>query len=66
MARKNPFANLMNEAPPENSIALDYTVKGASRSIMSTIDELAERADKLLEARPSSSLIRMRSMPLRA
>jgi hypothetical protein len=30
-------------------VALDYTVKGASRSIISTIDELAARADKLLE-----------------
>jgi ParB family transcriptional regulator, chromosome partitioning protein len=49
MARKNPFANLMNDTPAENSVALDYTVKGASRSIISTIDELAERADKLLE-----------------
>lgn len=49
MARKNPFANLMNEPRPDNGVALDYTVKGASRSIISTIDELAERADKLLE-----------------
>jgi ParB family transcriptional regulator, chromosome partitioning protein len=49
MARKNPFANVMNDPKPENGVALDYTVKGASRSIMSTIDELAERADKLLE-----------------
>lgn len=50
MARKNPFANLMNDdAPSENRVALDYTVKGASRSIISTIDELAERADRLLE-----------------
>ena len=49
MARKNPFANLMDDKPAENPVALDYTVKGASRSIMSSIDELAERADKLLE-----------------
>ncbi len=49
MARKNPFANLMNERPLEPGVALDYTVKGASRSIISTIDELAHRADKLLE-----------------
>lgn len=49
MARKNPFANLMNEDRPDNGVALDYTVKGASRSIISTIDELAERADKMLE-----------------
>lgn len=49
MARKNPFANLMDEKSPDNGVALDYTVKGASRSIMSSIDELAERADRLLE-----------------
>ena len=49
MARKNPFANLMNDDRPDNGVALDYTVKGASRSIISTIDELAERADKMLE-----------------
>ena len=49
MARKNPFANLMEEKPTDNGVALDYTIKGASRSIMSSIDELAERADRLLE-----------------
>jgi ParB family chromosome partitioning protein len=49
MARKNPFANVMNESRSDSTVALDYTVKGASRSIISTIDELAERADKLLE-----------------
>jgi ParB family chromosome partitioning protein len=49
VARKNPFANLMDDKPAENAVALDYTVKGASRSIMSSIDELAERADRLLE-----------------
>jgi ParB family chromosome partitioning protein len=49
MARKNPFANLMSDDRPDIGVALDYTVKGASRSIISTIDELAERADKMLE-----------------
>lgn len=50
MARKNPFAKLMDEdAPAENRPALDYTIKGASRSIISSIDEMAERADKLME-----------------
>jgi len=29
MARKNPFANVMNESQPEATVALDYTVKGA-------------------------------------
>lgn len=49
MARKNPFANLMEEKSQDNGVALDYTIKGASRTIMSSIDELAERADRLLE-----------------
>ena len=49
MARKNPFANLMDDKPVDNGVALDYTIKGASRSIISSIDELAERADRLLE-----------------
>lgn len=49
MARKNPFANLMDEKPVDNGVVLDYTIKGASRSIISSIDELAERADRLLE-----------------
>ena len=50
MARKNPFANLMDDKPVNDGlVALDYTIKGASRSIISSIDELAERADKLLE-----------------
>jgi ParB family transcriptional regulator, chromosome partitioning protein len=49
MARKNPFANVMDQKPSDNPVALDYAIKGASRSIISTIDELAERADRLLE-----------------
>lgn len=49
MARINPSANLMDDKRSENSIALDYTVKGASLSIISTIDEFAARADKVLE-----------------
>lgn len=50
MARKNPFASLMaHDSPEEKSPALDYTLKGASRSILSSIDELAARADKLME-----------------
>jgi ParB family chromosome partitioning protein len=49
MARKNPFANLMADKPVDNGVALDYTIKGASRSIISSIDELAQRADRLLE-----------------
>lgn len=51
MARKNPFASLMEKdtETQENHVALDYTIKGASRSIISSIDEMAARADKLLE-----------------
>ena len=51
MARTNPFAKIMEQADPrgENPVALDYTVKGASRSLISTIDEMAAQADKLLK-----------------
>lgn len=54
MARKNPFAKLMNETlmnnpSGEKDFTHDYTVRGASRSIISTIDELAERADQFLQ-----------------
>lgn len=50
MARKNPFMNVMSDEPvTAERPALDYTIKGASRSILSSIDEMAERADRLLE-----------------
>jgi ParB family chromosome partitioning protein len=51
MARKNPFASLLNneEAPPENRAVLDYAAKGATRSLLSSIDEIATQAGKLLE-----------------
>lgn len=50
MARKNPFANLRNDSGVrESAPALDYAMKGASRSILSSIDEMAARADKLIE-----------------
>ena len=50
MARKNPFANLMDEPiRSEERPSVDYTIKGASKSILRSIDEMAERADKLLE-----------------
>lgn len=51
MARKNPFAAIMDSdgKPAERPVALDYTIKGASRSIISSIDEMAAHADKLLE-----------------
>lgn len=50
MARKNPFANVMSDTPADNDRAvLDYTIKGASKSILNSIDEMAARADRLLE-----------------
>ena len=50
MARKNPFANLRDDSGVrESAPALDYAMKGASRSILSSIDEMAARADKLIE-----------------
>ena len=50
MARKNPFANfLSHEEPASDNRALDYATKGATRSLLSSFDELAAQADKLLE-----------------
>ena len=49
MARKNPFANLLDDNAQTTQPALDYAMKGASRSILSSIDEMAARADKLIE-----------------
>ncbi len=50
MARKNPFANVMNDEAPDNSKAiLEYTNKGASKSLMHSLDEMAAQADRLLE-----------------
>ena len=50
MARKNPFANLLDDDKSQLAVpTLDYAMKGASRSILSSIGELAARADKLVE-----------------
>ena len=50
MARKNPFTNLLgHEEPASDTRALDYATKGAARSLLSSIDEMAAQADKLLE-----------------
>ncbi|MGB3540054.1 MAG: plasmid partitioning protein RepB [Mesorhizobium sp.] len=48
MARKNPFANLIegNDETAERAVVA-YAAKGASRSILSTLDEMAAQADKL-------------------
>lgn len=50
MARKNPFANLLEDdkVPAPDAAVLSYAVKGASRSFISSIDEMAARADSLL------------------
>lgn len=53
MARKNPFANLMaSDAPAEEQPALDYAVKGASKSFLNSLNEITARADKLMEGEP--------------
>lgn len=48
MARKNPFASVMTEAPSGAREPLpEFRMSGASKSILSSIDELAAQADKL-------------------
>ncbi|QPC88811.1 plasmid partitioning protein RepB (plasmid) [Mesorhizobium sp. NBSH29] len=51
MARKNPFSSVLNsdDTPSENRAVLDYAAKGATRSLLSSIDEMAAQAGKLLE-----------------
>lgn len=51
MARKNPFASVLNseDTPSENRAVLDYAAKGATRSLLSSIHEMAAQAGKLLE-----------------
>jgi ParB family chromosome partitioning protein len=53
MARKNPFEKLLNDsttnAESNGLPKANYAAKGASRSIMSTLDDLTDKADKLLE-----------------
>lgn len=48
MARKNPFANILedNDGTAERAVVA-YAAKGASRSILSTLDQMAAQADKL-------------------
>ncbi|UGA48946.1 plasmid partitioning protein RepB (plasmid) [Bradyrhizobium quebecense] len=56
MARKNPFANIISDDKqvidddkrPSRPVS-DYAAKGASRSLLKSLDELAARADKLVE-----------------
>ncbi|MGH0214466.1 plasmid partitioning protein RepB [Sinorhizobium meliloti] len=50
MARKNPFMNVMSDSSPDDDKAiLEYTNKGASKSLIHSLDELAAQADRLLE-----------------
>ena len=50
MARKNPFENLLEGAPQNAApVKTEFAARGASRSISSTLDDLADKADRLLE-----------------
>ncbi|WP_438754855.1 plasmid partitioning protein RepB [Pararhizobium sp. O133] len=50
MARKNPFMNVMSQDAPDNSkVILEYTNKGASKSLIHSLDEMAAQADRFLE-----------------
>lgn len=53
MARKNPFANLLaKDTSSEEQPALDYAVKGASKSFLNSLNEITARADRLMEGEP--------------
>lgn len=50
MARKNPFASVLDDNDkPASPSAVQYAARGASRSILNSLDEMAARADKLVE-----------------
>jgi ParB family chromosome partitioning protein len=50
MARKNPFASVLDDNDKSvSSSAVHYAARGASRSILNSLDEIAARADKLVE-----------------
>lgn len=50
MARKNPFESVMSEKLVSGETTrTEFTSRGASKSISSTLDDLADKADKLLE-----------------
>jgi len=50
MARKNPFASMLNEVstPQQQSKVTEYAARGASRSILHTLDEMAAQADRVV------------------
>lgn len=50
MARKNPFASLLDIGEKATARPVtDYAATGASRSLLKSIDDIAARADKLVE-----------------
>ena len=50
MARKNPFENLLEVADKDSAQPNpEFVSRGASKSISNTLDELADKAEKLLE-----------------
>jgi ParB family chromosome partitioning protein len=50
MARKNPFANLVDDDKTQaTQPALDYAMKGASRSLLISINDMSTKAAKLVE-----------------
>lgn len=50
MPRKNPFETVLGDTPAPSQEQLPaFQARGASRSITSTLDDLADKADKLME-----------------
>ncbi len=50
MARKNPFEKILGDTPSASQEkAPKFAARGASRSITNTLDDLADKADRLLE-----------------
>jgi len=50
MARKNPFASVLDDNDKSAPASVvQYAARGASRSILNSLDEMAARADKLVE-----------------
>lgn len=43
---------MASDAPAEEQPALDYAVKGASKSFLNSLNEITARADKLMEGEP--------------
>ena len=55
MARKNPFEHVMSEQSVVSGVVkTNFKACGASKSISSTLDDLADKADKLLALSPQT------------